>query len=129
MSSTLGTSDELPVSVRIPGYRLRRHVGTDVTGLWFDCVQESLGRKLTLKTVRPELEGRPEVDKEFQAEMDRLAGLQHPNLLALIDTHREFPLAIVTERIGARTMAALLEDDKPFPWRSRSARCATRRKG
>jgi len=116
VTTTLGTSDNLPISVQIPGYRLRRHVGTDATGLWFDCVQESLDRKLTLKTMRPEFEGRDDVHQEMLAEMDRLAGLEHPNLLRLIDTRRETPPAIIVERIGGRTLARLLDDDGPVKW-------------
>lgn len=116
MTTSLGTSDNLPVSVQIPGYRLRRHVGTDAIGLWFDCVQESLDRKLTLKTLRPELEGREDVHREILAEMDRLSGVEHPNLLRLIDTRREVPPAIIVERIGDRTLNRLLDDTKPIAW-------------
>jgi len=117
VTSTLGfgTSDELPISLRIPGYRLRRHVGTDAIGLWFDCVQESLGRKLTLKTLKPELEEKPAAHREFLAEMDRLADLEHRNLLRVIDTKREPPLALITERIGARTVKTLLDEGKQIP--------------
>jgi len=117
VTSTLGfgTSDQLPVSLQIPGYRLRRHVGTDSIGLWFDCEQESLGRKLTLKALKPELEGNEPAAREFLAEMDRLAGLEHPNLLRVIDSNREPPLALITERIGAKTVASLLEQGKPVP--------------
>ncbi|MHC4937427.1 MAG: serine/threonine protein kinase [Planctomycetota bacterium] len=114
MTSTLGfgTSDELPISLRIPGYRLRRHVGTDAIGLWFDCVQESLGRKLTLKTLKPELEEHAGAHREFLAEMDRLSGLEHRNVLRVIDTKREPPMALITERIGAKTVKTLLDQDR-----------------
>jgi len=117
VSSSLGfgTSEQLPHSLQIPGYRLRRHVGTDAIGLWFDCVQESLGRKLTLKALKPEVEENPAAQREFLAEMDRLAGLEHPNLLRVIDSLREPPMALITERIGAKTVATLLEDGKPVP--------------
>jgi serine/threonine-protein kinase len=117
VTSTIGfgTSDQLPHSLQIPGYRLRRHVGTDAIGLWFDCVQESLGRKLTLKALKPELEVHAGAQREFLAEMDRLAGLEHPNLLRVIDSRREPPLALITERIGANTVATLLEEGKPVP--------------
>ncbi|MEM8885693.1 MAG: protein kinase [Planctomycetota bacterium] len=115
MTSTFGfsTSDQIPISQQIPGYRLRRHVGTDAIGLWFDAEQESLGRKITLKTLKPDYEEHAGAHKEFLAEMDRLAALDHPNLLRVIDTRREKPLALVTERMTAATVAALLEGGKP----------------
>jgi serine/threonine-protein kinase len=124
VTSTLGfgTSDELPISLRIPGYRLRRHVGTDAIGLWFDCVQESLGRKLTLKTLKPELEEHAGARKEFLAEMDRLAELEHRNLLRVLDSKREPPMALITERIGAKTVERLLENGKPVQ-RDTALRC------
>ena len=45
--------------------------------------------------------------------MDRLIALQHPHLLTVIDSRREDPLALVTERITAQTLATLLEPGKP----------------
>jgi len=117
MTSTIGfgTSDELPISLQIPGYRLRRVVGSDAIGLWLDCEQTSLGRKLTVKVLKPEFETNPTAHREFLAEMDRLAGLNHPHLLQVLDSLRGDPLALVTERVGAMTMATLLESGKPVP--------------
>jgi len=115
VTSTIGfgTSGELPVSLQIPGYRLRRVVGADAIGLWMDCEQTSLGRKLTIKVLKPEFETKAAAHREFLAEMDRLAGLNHPHLLQVLDTRREDPLALITERIGAKTLATLLESGKP----------------
>ena len=115
MTSTIGfgTADELPVSLQIPGFRLRRPVGSDAVGLWFDCEQTSLGRKLTIKVLKPRYEQHAGAHKDFLAEMDRLVGLQHPHLLSVIDSRREDPLALVTERLTSQTLAALLEPGKP----------------
>jgi serine/threonine-protein kinase len=115
VTSTIGfgTAGELPVSFTIPGYRLRRVVGSDAIGLWMDCEQTSLGRKLTLKVLKPEFETNEAAHRDFLAEMDRLAALNHPNLLQVLDSRREPPLALVTERIGAQTLDTLLESGKP----------------
>lgn len=117
MTSTIGfgTSGELPISLQIPGYRLRRLVGSDAIGLWLDCEQTSLERKLTVKVLKPEFETNAAAHKEFLAEMDRLAELNHPHLLQVLDTRREDPLALVTDRIGAKTLATLVESGKPVP--------------
>ena len=117
MTSTIGfgTAGELPVSLQIPGYRLRRLVGSDAIGLWLDCEQTSLERKLTVKVLKPEFETNAAAHREFLAEMDRLAMLNHPNLLQVLDSRREDPLALVTERIGAKTLATLVESRKPVP--------------
>jgi len=117
VTSTIGfgTADELPVSLQIPGYRLRRPVGSDAVGLWFDCEQTSLGRKLTIKVLKPQYEQHAGAHRDFLAEMDRLIELQHPHLLTVIDSRREDPLALVTERITAQTLATMLEPGKPIP--------------
>lgn len=109
----LGTSSNLPIRIEIPGYRLRRQIGEDAIGLWFDAEQESLGRKLTIKVLKPQYENHPGARKEFLAEMDRLAGLNHGNLIQVIDMHREGALYVVTERM-VHTVAELLRDRKPL---------------
>ena len=46
-STEFGTTSNLPVDIEIPGYRLRRQIGSDPLGLWFDAEQESLNRGAT----------------------------------------------------------------------------------
>lgn len=110
----LGTSSSLPTRIEIPGYRLRRQIGEDAIGLWFDAEQESLGRKVTIKVLKPKFELHDAARKQFLAEMDRVAQLEHENLIRVLDTQREEPLVLVTDRIGIRTLATLLEPGKPL---------------
>ena len=114
MSDTtdIGTASTLPVNVQIPGYRLRRQAGSDSIGLWFDVEQESLGRKVTLKILKPQYEQHEAARREFLAEMDRLAALDHPNLPRVLDTMRGDLLVLVIERVGAKTLEALLRPGK-----------------
>lgn len=112
-STDFGTTNNLPVQVQVPGYRLRAQVGADALGYWFDAEQESLGRKLTVKVLRPEYEQHPAARREFLAEMDRLASLDHPNLIHVLDTRREGVLALVTDRV-VRNLATLLRPKKPL---------------
>ena len=115
VTTGFGTTSNLGIEITLPGYRLRRQVGSDSIGLWFDVEQESLGRKLTVKVLRPEYARHPKARAEFLAEMDRLAGLKHPNLLRILDTQRgEGALALITERIGADTLAGRLRPGKPL---------------
>ncbi|MHC4930871.1 MAG: serine/threonine protein kinase [Planctomycetota bacterium] len=112
-SPDFGTLSDLPVNVNIPGYRLRRQVGADAVGLWFDAEQESLERELTLKVLKPEYEQHAGARNDFLAEMDRLAPIDHPNLARVIDTIREGTLVLVTERVGVDSLARLLQPEKP----------------
>jgi serine/threonine-protein kinase len=111
-TTDIGTASTLPVNVQIPGYRLRRQAGADSIGLWFDVEQESLGRKVTLKILKPQYEQHDGARKEFLAEMDRLAVLDHPNIPRVLDTMRKDLLVLVVERVGARTLDTLLREGK-----------------
>jgi len=113
-TTDLGTASNLPVDVSIPGYRLRRQVGTDAVGLWFDAEQESLERKVTVKVLKPQYESHEPARREFLAEMDRLAVIDHPNLVRVLDSSREGTLWLVTERIGFNTLANELAPGKPL---------------
>lgn len=108
-----GTASTLPFSVHVPGYRLRREAGSDALGLWFDAEQESLGRKVTIKVLKPQYEAHEGARREFLAEMDRLSKLDHSNLPHVLDTAREGTLVLVVERIPVRTLEELLVPGKP----------------
>jgi len=108
-----GTASTLPFSVQVPGYRLRREAGGDALGIWFDAEQESLGRKVTLKVLKPQFEAHEGARKEFLAEMDRLSQLDHGNLPHVLDSVREGTLVLVVERLPGRTADELLVPGKP----------------
>ncbi len=112
-STDFGGTTELPISTEIKGYKFRFVSGEDKLGLLIDAEQESLGRKVTVKVLRPELENNEAAQKEFLAEMDRLIKLDHPSLLRVLDTIRTPPLALVTDRVAVHTLKDILEQDKP----------------
>jgi len=113
-TTDIGTASSLPVRIEIPGYRIRRQVGSDSIGLWFDAEQESLQRKLTIKVLKPKYEKHEKAREHFLAEMDRLAGLDHANLTRLIDARRDDPLLLVVERIGVKSLETALRPAKPL---------------
>lgn len=108
-----GTASSLPFSFQVPGYRIRREAGADALGLWFDAEQERLGRKVTLRVLKPQFEAHEGARREFQVEMDRLSQLDHPNLPHVLDTVREKVLVLVVERIGSRQLQTLIVPGKP----------------
>ena len=79
-----GTSTIPGVSVEIPGYRLVKQVGSDAVGLWIEAEQENLGRTVIVKLLKPEFAAHAGARREFAAEMDRLAGLEHPHIMRVI---------------------------------------------
>jgi len=110
----LGTTENLPVSVTIPGYRLKRQIGSDAIGLWFAAEQQALGRQVILKVLRPQYEHHEGAKREFLAEMDRLAPLDHPCLPHVLDTFRDKTPALVVECSGSETLAERLDAKKPL---------------
>ena len=98
----------------VAGYRLGRAIGSDSIGLWFDAQQESLKRRVTVKVLKPHYESRENARKLFLAEMDRLAPLEHHNLVRVLDSRREGRLLLVTDHIGTRTLASELKQGRPL---------------
>ena len=109
-----GTTSTLPFTFALAGYRIRRHVGSDSLGLWFDAEQESLGRRVTLRVLKPKFEGNEQARILFEAEANRLAGLVHPNFLRVLDVIRGDPMVVVTERTGANYLEQQLESRRPL---------------
>jgi serine/threonine-protein kinase len=108
-----GTASSLPFSLQVPGYRIRREAGQDAMGLWFDAEQERLGRKVTLRVLKPQFEAVEAARREFLAEMDRLTQLDQPNLPHVLDMSRDKVLVLVVERIGSKPLQTLLVPGKP----------------
>ncbi len=108
------TASNLPVHVNLPGYRLRAQVGSDVLGIWFDAEQESLGRKVTVKVLKPELAEHAGAREQFLAEMDRLMQLDHANIARVLDTGLGDTPFLVTDRGAVHTLEERLAQAKPL---------------
>jgi serine/threonine-protein kinase len=103
-----------PPPVPAPGYRLLRRIGMDPVGVWFEAEQESLGRRVSVKVLRPELRGDGHARQAFLAEIDRLSPLAHPNLLCVLDATRGAEPALVSEPLAGPTLADALDAEPRF---------------
>ncbi len=74
--------EELPFE-RIAGYRLLSHLGGGGMGTVYLAEQESLGRKVALKLIRPELVGSKSASERFQREARALATLRDPGVVTV----------------------------------------------
>ena len=113
-TTDIGGTTGIPLTIEIPGYRLRRQVGSDSIGLWFDAEQEELGRRITVKVLKPEYAEDARARGLFLEEMDRLQPLEHPNLIQVLDVRKKGTLALMTERSGGKSLADLLGPEKPL---------------
>lgn len=69
----------------IPGYVLEREIGAGGMARVYLAVQSSLDRKVALKVMAPALVADPAFSKRFLREARTLAGLTHPNIVAVYD--------------------------------------------
>ncbi len=113
-TTDIGSTTGVPLTIEIPGYRLRRQVGSDSIGLWFDAEQEELGRRVTVKVLKPEYAEDERARGLFLAEMDRLQPLDHPSLIQVLALRKTGTLALMTQRSGGKSVADLLEPEKPL---------------
>lgn len=69
----------------IPGYSLEREIGAGGMARVYLAIQSSLDRKVALKVMAPALVADPAFSKRFLREARTLAGLTHPNIVAVYD--------------------------------------------
>jgi serine/threonine-protein kinase len=69
-------------------YRLKRKIGEGASGTVWEAEHVELGRKLAIKVLLPEHGASPDAIERFRREARVLAGLNHPNLVALHDFGR-----------------------------------------
>jgi len=70
-------------------FRLIRRLGGGGMGEVYLAEQESLGRQVALKIIRPDRLGFPEVTARFSREARMIAGIRHPNIVTVHDSGKE----------------------------------------
>ncbi|HVS09464.1 MAG TPA: bifunctional serine/threonine-protein kinase/formylglycine-generating enzyme family protein [Planctomycetota bacterium] len=74
---------------RLGEFRLVRRLGGGGMGLVFEAEQESLGRRVALKLVRPELQGSAVAAERFHREALAIASLRHPGIVGVFAAGEE----------------------------------------
>ena len=71
--------------IQIPGYLIKREVGSGGMATVYLAVQMSLEREVALKVMNPALVSDPNFSRRFLTEARTLASLSHPNIVAVYD--------------------------------------------
>ena len=71
--------------IDIPGYVIKREIGSGGMASVHLAVQTSLEREVALKVMSPSLASDPTFSKRFLQEARMLASLAHPNIVAVYD--------------------------------------------
>jgi serine/threonine protein kinase/tetratricopeptide (TPR) repeat protein len=96
---------------RLGEFRIERLLGVGGMGVVYLALQESLGRRVALKIVRPELVFFPSARERFQREVKTVAQLQHPGIVPIysVGEHQGIPF-FAMEYIVGRTLDAALSE-------------------
>ncbi len=71
---------------RLGDFRVIRRLGEGGMGVVYLALQESLGRQVALKVIRPERVGSFEVESRFAREAGAVAKLRHPNIITVLES-------------------------------------------
>ncbi len=87
-SASLDVEPDLPFE-RLGEFRVIRRIGEGGMGIVYLAVQESLGRQVALKVIRPERMGSFEAEERFWREGEAVSTLRHPNIVTVIASGEE----------------------------------------
>ena len=105
---------------RLGEFRLVRKLGEGGMGIVYLAVQESLGRQVALKVIRPERVGSYEAETRFWREVEALAKLRHENIVTVYGSGEEqgvryFAMELVTGRGLDEVLHQADEDEHGVP--------------
>ncbi|MBI3185447.1 MAG: serine/threonine protein kinase [Myxococcales bacterium] len=93
----------------IPGYRLEKLVGKGGMGEVHQATQLSLGRKVALKLLAPDLAKDQAFVGRFEKEGAALAALSHPNVVSIVDQGKtDFTYYLVMEYVDGPSLREVM---------------------
>jgi serine/threonine protein kinase/tetratricopeptide (TPR) repeat protein len=99
---------------RVGPYRLDKLLGQGGMGAVYQAWDERLERWVAVKQIRPESADNSRVRERFRREARASARLNHPSIVQIFDIiESEDGDWIVMELVEGRTLARVLEDDRP----------------
>jgi WD40 repeat protein/DNA-binding SARP family transcriptional activator len=112
-------------TVRVKGYQLVERLGEDAFGTTWRATPPGVDRVVAIKVARPELANDPAFIRRFDADAQRIAGIEHPHVVPVYDFWREPDGAyIVTRHLRGGSLRQLL-DRSGTPDRTAALRIAS----
>jgi len=107
----LQDASEESIPERLGEFRLIERIGAGGMGVVYRAVQETLGREVALKLVRPDHLYFPGARERFQREVEAVARLQHPGIVPVytVGEERSIPY-FAMECIEGASLADVLEE-------------------
>jgi len=91
-------ADRFQTGSEFAGYRIERVLGRGGMGVVYLAEQLSLGRKVALKVLVPELADNPGFRVRFESESRLAAAIDHPNIIPLYEAGEDSGLLFITMR-------------------------------
>lgn len=106
-----------PVPDKLSGNRILREIGSGGMGRVFLAVDERLGRKVAIKTLKPQVANHPALRERFMREARAMARLSHPNIVQIYNLGEPHePPHFVMEYLEG---CSLTDVARPLPLRQR----------
>ena len=97
-------------AIRVPGYRIEASLGRGGMGEVYRAEQLSLGRKVALKILRPDLAADDRFRRRFLHESRIAAAIDHPNVIPIYEAGEDDGLLYIAMRyVEGLDLATLLE--------------------
>lgn len=98
------------IGKKILNYKIHSPIGEGGMGNVYLGEHESIGRKVAIKMLKPELASNQEIHNRFKNEAAVMAKLQHPNLVGLIDyVEEEEGLYLIMEYVEGKGLDEVLK--------------------
>lgn len=97
-------------------YRVIREIGQGTTGVVFEALDESLGRSVAVKMLKPELSGNSELVSRFRRELEAVGLVDHPSVMKIYACGRnDDRFFYVTDYLPGPSLRTYLETNGPLP--------------
>ena len=103
------TTEEIPE--RLGDFKLLERLGSGGMGVVYRAIQESLGREVAIKLIRPDHSYFPRSRTRFEREVEAVARLDHPGIIRVhtVGTEDGVPY-LAMERVVGASLADVLHD-------------------
>ena len=100
----------------VGGYRLLRSLGSGGMGTVYEGEQDTTGRRVAIKLIRPEYADSPDTVERFRREGRLASTITHPRCVFVLAADEEAGRPyIVMELMPGRTLADLVAEEGPLP--------------
>ncbi len=108
------TVAEKPIPSRIGRFLVQSILGQGGFGVVYLALDEQLQRRVALKVPHPELVARPEDTELYLKEARTVAGLEHPNIVPVLEVGStpEFPIFVVSKYIDGHDLAFKMKSSR-----------------